>query len=122
MVGEVPCSDRKKLVDVALSRVQQNAVIVNGTLVDVATRRLLPDTFVAISGERIALVGKGRPETGPGTTLIDAEGAYIVPGLVDAHYHIESSRLTPHRHAQITLPHGTTTIFEGVTRSVTLSA
>ncbi|MBD3191276.1 MAG: adenine deaminase [Candidatus Heimdallarchaeota archaeon] len=32
---------------------------------------------------------------------------YILPGLVDAHIHIESSLLTPSRFAEVTVPHGT---------------
>ena len=49
---------------------------------------------------------------GQETRTIDAQGLYLVPGFVDSHYHIESSRLSPRRHAQITLPRGTTTIIE----------
>lgn len=83
-----------------------------GTLLDVATRRLIPDVDVAIYGERIALVGEADHIICPKTEIIEAEGLYITPGFIDAHYHIESSRLTPRRHAQLTLPHGTTAIFE----------
>lgn len=32
---------------------------------------------------------------------------YIMPGLVDAHIHIESSMLTPSEFARLALPHGT---------------
>ncbi len=33
---------------------------------------------------------------------------YIVPGLIDAHIHIESTMLPPSRFAEVALPHGTT--------------
>jgi len=43
--------------------------------------------------------------------LIDAWGRYVVPGLIDAHLHIESSMLTPTEFAKLALIHGTTAIF-----------
>lgn len=35
---------------------------------------------------------------------------YILPGLIDAHIHIESSMLTPSRFAETVIPHGTTSV------------
>ncbi len=104
---------RRRLMEVALGQVSPDTIIDNGVLVDVATRRLVEGVFIAISGGRVASISKERQKAGPKTKIIDANGAYLSPGLVDAHYHIESSRLSPRRHAQITLPHGTTTLFEG---------
>jgi adenine deaminase len=40
----------------------------------------------------------------------DCTGAYIVPGLIDAHVHIESSLLTPMEYARLVALHGTTTV------------
>lgn len=37
-------------------------------------------------------------------------GARVVPGLIDAHVHIESSLLVPTEFARAVLPHGTTTV------------
>ena len=37
-------------------------------------------------------------------------GLYIVPGLIDAHVHIESSLLTPREYARLVALHGTTTV------------
>ncbi len=39
---------------------------------------------------------------------MDLSGAYVLPGFIDAHLHIESSYLTPVELAQILLPCGTT--------------
>ena len=38
------------------------------------------------------------------------DGAYVVPGLIDAHVHIESSLLTPAEYARLVLARGTTTV------------
>jgi adenine deaminase len=43
--------------------------------------------------------------------VVDAWGRYLVPGLVDAHLHIESSMLTPIEFAKAAVVHGTTAIF-----------
>jgi len=40
----------------------------------------------------------------------DLHGARIVPGLIDAHVHIESSLLTPKEYARLVATHGTTTV------------
>ena len=40
----------------------------------------------------------------------DLSGKYIVPGLIDAHVHIESSLLTPHEYARLVAQHGTATV------------
>ena len=37
-------------------------------------------------------------------------GAYLVPGLIDAHVHIESSLLVPQEYARLVSAHGTTTV------------
>ncbi len=41
---------------------------------------------------------------------IDLHGARVVPGLIDAHVHIESSLLTPQEYGRAVLSHGVTTI------------
>jgi adenine deaminase len=40
----------------------------------------------------------------------DCSGKYIVPGLIDAHVHIESSLLAPKEYARVVAVHGTTTV------------
>ena len=40
----------------------------------------------------------------------DAQGRYVVPGMIDAHIHIESSMLTPTQFSRILLPHGITSV------------
>jgi adenine deaminase len=40
----------------------------------------------------------------------DLSGSYIIPGLIDAHVHIESSLLVPREYARLVALHGTTTV------------
>ncbi len=60
---------------------------------------------VAVAGERI--VGFGAAGA---AEVVDLHGAWILPGLIDAHVHIESSQLCPAQFAAAVLPHGTTTV------------
>ena len=41
---------------------------------------------------------------------IQANGAYLCPGFIDGHVHIESSMVIPESFARVVMPHGTTTI------------
>lgn len=45
-----------------------------------------------------------------GIESVDLNGAFLAPGLIEGHIHIESSKLTPPRFAELVLPHGTTTV------------
>ncbi len=40
----------------------------------------------------------------------DLTGKFIIPGLIDAHVHIESSLLTPREYARLVAQHGTSTV------------
>jgi adenine deaminase len=42
--------------------------------------------------------------------VLDLDGAVVVPGLIDAHVHIESSLLSPSEFARAVLPRGTTAV------------
>lgn len=103
---------RQTLVDVALGRTYADLVIVGGKLLNVYTGEIMENASVAVKGDRIAAVGGVAYTIGPNTKVIDAHGEYLVPGFVDAHYHIESSRLSPRRHAELTLPRGLTVLVE----------
>ena len=87
-------------------------VIRNGRWVNVHSGEVLAGTDLAIFGGRIAYCGPDASAmVGPETEVIEAEGRYLVPGLVDAHMHIESTMLTARAFAEAVLPRGTTTAF-----------
>ena len=45
-----------------------------------------------------------------GAETLDADGAYVVPGFIDAHMHLETSKLLPSEFARLVLPLGTTAV------------
>lgn len=101
-----------RLVEVAAGRAPADLVIRGGVWVNVHTGELLPGHDVAIADGRVACVlPDAAANVGPETQVIEAAGRYMVPGLIDAHMHVESGMLTPARFAEAVIPHGTTTIF-----------
>ncbi|WP_208351896.1 adenine deaminase [Pseudaestuariivita rosea] len=100
------------LIAVAAGRAPADTVIRNGIWVNVHTRELLPNSDIAIVKGRFAYCGPDATHTiGPETRMIEADGRYMIPGLCDAHMHIESGMLTPAEFARAVIPHGTTTMF-----------
>ena len=45
-----------------------------------------------------------------GKEVVDLHNRFLVPGLIDAHIHIESAYVTPEEFSRLFVPHGTTTI------------
>ncbi|WP_434784420.1 adenine deaminase [Sinisalibacter aestuarii] len=101
-----------RLVAVAAGREPADTVIRGGKLVNVQSREVLDGWQVAIAEGRFAYVGPDASHCiGPDTVVIEADGRYLIPGLCDAHMHIESGMLTPAEFARAVTPHGTTTMF-----------
>lgn len=102
----------QELVDVAVGRKPADLVIRNGRWVNVHSGEVIPGTDVAVAGSRIAYVGEDAGHTvGDATQVIDAGGRYLVPGLCDAHMHVESGMVTVTEFARAVIPHGTTSMF-----------
>lgn len=81
-----------------------DVVLRGGQVLSVFTGELL-DTDVAISGEHVAGLG-----TYDGQRVVDCRGLILLPGFIDGHMHIESTKLMPDQFARAVLPWGTTTV------------
>lgn len=77
----------------------------NGRLVNLFSG-LIEEADLAIADGRIVGIGSGYQAA----KTVDLRGAYVTPGLIDAHVHIESSLCTPPHFATALLPHGVTTV------------
>ena len=82
-------------------------VLRGGTLVDVASGKEISDSTIVIRGERIEQVGSGNTPIPEGARIIDANGKWIIPGLIDSHAHAENPDETPF---SLYLANGVTTI------------
>ncbi|MCD1632511.1 amidohydrolase family protein [Martelella mediterranea] len=99
---------RAAAVEAARGERPFDLMISGGTVVDVATGELR-QADVGLSGGLIAAVmppGARRDAV----ETIDAGGAFVSPGLIDMHMHVESSMVTPATYAKAVLPRGVTTI------------
>ncbi len=88
----------------ATKQIQSDLVITNITVVDVFSQ----DTYiadVAISDGVFTGIGDYK---GHGKIELDGTGKFIIPGLIDAHAHIESTLVTPVEYSNASLPHGIT--------------
>lgn len=102
----------KSLVYVAMGRQPADLMIRNGRWVNVQSGEIIVHTDIAILGERIAFVGQDASHTiGENTKIIEAEERFLVPGLLDAHMHVESGMVTVTEFVRAVLPHGTTGMF-----------
>jgi adenine deaminase len=101
-----------RLVDVASGRAPADLVVRNGLWVNVHSGEIVPATDIAIADGRFAYCGPDAGHCiGETTHIVDAEGRYLVPGLCDAHMHVESGMLTVTEFARAVIPHGTTSMF-----------
>lgn len=94
----------KKLIATAGGRRKADLVIKNCKIVDVFAGKII-EGDIAVSDGEIAGIGKY-----DGEKIVDAQGRYALPGLIDSHIHIESSYVSPEELGRLVVPHGTGTI------------
>src|SRR5206468_8114972 len=82
------------LADVCMGRAPADLLITGGRLVNVHTREAHDGVDVAVKDGRVAMFGDATHTRGPDTEVIYAGGAYLVPGLIDTHLHVESAMVT----------------------------
>ncbi|KEQ08358.1 adenine deaminase [Pseudorhizobium pelagicum] len=99
---------RGRAVAAARGAAAFDRLIINGTVVDMVTGERRP-ADIGLVGPLIASVHE-RGTRSDAAEIIDAAGAFVSPGLIDTHMHIESSMVTPATYAGAVLPRGVTTI------------
>ncbi len=90
----------------AVARGDQPAdlLIRGGRVLSVFTREWLETDVAVVDG---FVAGLGDYE---GRETLDASGRFVVPGFIDAHMHLESTKLLPDEFARLVLPLGTTAV------------
>lgn len=97
----------KRKIDISQKRKQADLIIQNAKIADVFNLRWREGSIV-VADEKIIAIDEHNEFQANET--VDAGGKYVIPGLIDAHIHIESSMLTPSQFNRIMLPHGITAI------------
>jgi adenine deaminase len=92
----------KKLISVARGETPADLLLKNARVVNTFIGEI-EQANVAIYGDRIAGVG----DYDKAREIIDLQGRFLAPGLINGHTHIESSMLHPARYAQAVVPRGT---------------
>jgi len=94
--------DLKELISVARGEIPADLLLKNARIVNTFIGEI-EQADVAIYGDRIAGVG----DYGKAKEIIDLQGRFLAPGLINGHTHIESSMLHPARYAEAVVPKGT---------------
>jgi adenine deaminase len=97
-------ADLARRLAVARGDEPADVVVRGGRVLSVFTREWLEVTIAIADGW---IAGLGDYE---GREVVDAAGGYVVPGFIDAHMHLESTKLLPDEFARLVLPLGTTAV------------
>ncbi|WP_404469963.1 adenine deaminase [Sutcliffiella horikoshii] len=94
----------ESMIKAAAKKTKADLVIKNGRIIDVFNLEIIEEDIAIKNG---MIIGIGNYD---GDEVVDAEGAFICPGLIDGHVHMESSMIHPHYFTRTILAHGVTTI------------
>jgi len=97
--------DLTELISVARGDMPADLLLKNARIINTLIGEVEQGN-VAICGDRVAGVGDYKRAR----EIIDLQGAYLAPGLINGHTHIESSMLHPAQYARTVVPRGTLTV------------
>jgi len=96
-----------ELGEAALGLRKSTLAITNVNIVDVYTGTINEGTILIYKDRVVGIVnGSFKAQK-----IFDGGGKYAIPGLMDAHMHIESTMLLPTELSKLLIPHGVTSIF-----------
>lgn len=96
---------KRRIVHVAAGREPADLVLKNAAYLNVFSDQISTGDIAVAEG---TIAGVGGPYHG--AWELDLAGRLVLPGLVDAHIHLESAMVSPGEFARAVLPHGTTTV------------
>ncbi len=99
-----PTAGLARRIAVARGDEPADLVLTGGRVLSVFTGELL-EADVAVVGQRVAGLGRYA-----GRETVDVSGLILLPGLIDAHMHLESTKLMVDEFTRAVLPAGTTTV------------
>jgi adenine deaminase len=96
---------RERVLAVARGDTEADLLFRGGRVVDVFSGSVVEAAVSVVDGV-VASVGPNRDSK----ETVDLHGHYLIPGLIDAHVHLESSMVTPYEYARTVVPRGTTAV------------
>ncbi len=103
-------TDRSRLIAAAMQKIPCDLTIKNVKFVNVITGEIYPACVDALDGMIVRVRMEGEETTLESSSVYDGQGAYLIPGLIDTHMHVESTMMIPEQFAKAVLPWGTTTV------------
>jgi len=101
--------DLARLIRVARAAEPADLLLTNARIVDVYNQDILTGG-VAVLDDRIAAIVPPDRGAYDAYNVIDLGGAYVAPGFIDGHVHIESSMVTIPEFVRAVVPRGTITV------------
>ena len=91
------------VIDAAEGRLKADTVFRNAQIVDVYGHRVAKGSVAVRRGVIAGVMYEGRDdvEAYDADEVVDCEGRYLAPGLIDGHLHIESSNIRPAEYARV---------------------
>ncbi|WP_343210378.1 adenine deaminase [Anaerolentibacter hominis] len=103
-------ADRSRLIAAAMQKIPCDLTVENVKLVNVITGEIYPASVDVLDGTIVRVREEGETTEVPSRTVYDGKGAYLMPGFIDAHMHVESTMMIPENFARVAVPWGTTTV------------
>jgi len=94
-----------KIIRAARGKMPPDLVLKNGRIVNVFSAEVYK-ADLAVWGGRIVGIGPSYK----GRKAIDLKGAFVLPGLIDGHMHVESTMVKVQEFARSVVPRGTTSV------------
>lgn len=96
----------------ALEMARATLILKNCRLINVHSREIY-ETDITIVGDTI--VSTDRRRHYDADQVVDCEGRFAAPGLIDPHMHVDTTFISPSELARLIVPLGTTTVFVDTT-------
>ena len=101
--------DLRQFIQVARGAQPADLLLTNAQIVDLYNLDVIPGQ-IAIADARIAGISPNGAAWYRATEVVDLEGQYVAPGLIDGHVHVESSMVSIPEFARAVVPGGVTTV------------
>ncbi len=103
-------TDRSRLIAATMQKIPCDLTVENVRLVNVITGEIYPASVDVLDGMIVRVREEGETTALQSGTVYDGNGAYLIPGFIDTHMHVESTMMIPEQFARAVLPWGTTTV------------
>ncbi|HWI61724.1 MAG TPA: amidohydrolase family protein, partial [Symbiobacteriaceae bacterium] len=108
MAGPLSLDEVRFAVAVAAGREPGTVLLTNAQVVNVFSGEVEPGP-VLLAGRLVAGFGPLYANAAAAAT-VDLQGAYVVPGFMDGHVHLESALVEPREYARAVVPRGVTAV------------